>query len=161
MRSNALATADVAQPFSGGGLNVDPFKRDAEIASDVFAHAGDVRGYPGGLGDDSSIHVADRKSLLIEQGHHSAQQDTAIDALQGGIAVREVLTDIATPRGTEKRVAEGVQQHIAVGMGNQSSAERNTHAPQSDEIAVTEAVDIEAVADAQRSLHGQACLRAR
>jgi hypothetical protein len=48
-----------------------------------------------------------------------AQQRAAVGALELRVGVREVLADIAQRAGAKQGIAQGVQQHVAVGMGQQ------------------------------------------
>ncbi|MNC57353.1 hypothetical protein D3C75_1070100 [compost metagenome] len=61
-----------------------------------------------------------------------------------------MLADIAQRRGAEQGIAQGVQQYIAIGMGQQPELVRNAHPTQGDEIAFREAVHIVAVANTHK-----------
>jgi len=80
-----------------------------------------------------------------------AQQCAAVGALELRVSVREMLADISQRRGTEQRVAQGMQQHVTVGMGEQPEPVWNPHAAKRDVVAFAEAVHVVTVADTHRS----------
>jgi hypothetical protein len=53
-----------------------------------------------------------------------------------------MLADIAEGHRTEQRIAQGMQQHIAVRMGNQSATVGNTHTAQGNEVALAKPMHI-------------------
>ncbi|MNH07293.1 hypothetical protein D3C76_1250950 [compost metagenome] len=79
-----------------------------------------------------------------------AQQHAAVGALELRIGVGEVLADIAQRRSAKQGIAQGVQQDVAIGMGQQPELVRNAHPTQGDEIAFREAVHIVAVANTHK-----------
>src|SRR5262245_24630946 len=58
--------------------------------------------------------------------------------------------DVAQARGAEQRIAERMQQHIAVGMREDAVGMRNLLSAKRDVIAVGEAVHVVTLSDAQR-----------
>jgi hypothetical protein len=61
-----------------------------------------------------------------------------------------VLADVAQPRGTQQRIADGVQQHVGIAVAEQALLVGNLH-PADDELAAcNELVDVESLADAHR-----------
>jgi len=79
-----------------------------------------------------------------------AQQRAAVGALEARVGVGKVLADIAQGQRTEQRIGERMQQHVAVGMGDQPELVGNAHAAQGDEIALAEAVYVVAMADTHK-----------
>jgi len=113
------------------------------------------------LGDEGGIHVADRKLSRPQQRHDPPQQDAAVDAFKQDAAVDafkfraavgKVLADVAQSRRAQQSIAQGVQQHVAIGMGDQTARMRDADTAQGDEIALPEGVDIETVTDAHESI---------
>ncbi|MCY1447631.1 hypothetical protein D9M71_642610 [compost metagenome] len=69
-----------------------------------------------------------------------------------------MLADIAQRGRAQQRIAQRVQQHVAVGMGDQPELVGNAHAAQGDEIALAEAVYVVTVAnshDQKNALNNQ------
>ena len=120
-----------------------------QVCGDRCAHRFDMGPF-WRLGDDGVIDVADLPTLGVDQTDHMAQQHTAVRALEGGISVRKVLADIAQCRRAEQGIAQGVQDHVAVGMSQQPMVVCNAHAAQGDEIAFSETVHIVAVANTHK-----------
>ncbi|MCY1284810.1 hypothetical protein D9M70_337280 [compost metagenome] len=58
-----------------------------------------------------------------------------------------MLADVAQRGGAEQRIGQRVQQHVAVGMGDQAELVGDSHAAEGDEIALAETVHVVAVAD--------------
>ncbi|MNW07613.1 hypothetical protein D3C71_2042670 [compost metagenome] len=61
-----------------------------------------------------------------------------------------MLADIAQRSSTEQGVAQRVQYHVAVGMGQEAVFVGDTHPAQGNEITVAETVHIVAVANTHR-----------
>ncbi|MNI89281.1 hypothetical protein D3C73_1466660 [compost metagenome] len=78
------------------------------------------------------------------------QQHSAVSTFELGVRVGKVLADITQRRSTQQSVAQGVQHHVAIGMGQQPEPVRNAHPTQGDEIAFREAVHIVAVANTHK-----------
>ena len=79
-----------------------------------------------------------------------AQQHAAVRALEGRISIGKMFADIAQRGRTEQGIAQGMQQHITIGMGQQAEFMGNLHAAQGDKGALTEAVHIVAVANTHK-----------
>ena len=76
-----------------------------------------------------------------------AQQRATVGALEPRVGVREVLADVAQRRRAEQRIGQGVQQHVAVGVGDQPMFVGNAHAAEGDEVALAEAMHVVAMAN--------------
>ena len=62
--------------------------------------------------------------------------------------VREVAADIAQSRRPQQRIAERVEQHVAIGVSDQTASVRDAHTAQGDELTRTKGVNVEPVTDA-------------
>ena len=60
------------------------------------------------------------------------------------------MADVAQPGGAEERIAQGMDEHVAVGMGREAVAVGDLHAAQDQPAAGGEGVDVETVADAHQ-----------
>ena len=76
-----------------------------------------------------------------------SQQRATVGALEPRVGVREVLADVAQRRRAEQRIGQGVQQHVAVGVGDQPMFVGNAHAAEGDEVALAEAMHVVAMAN--------------
>ncbi len=78
------------------------------------------------------------------------QQRAAIGALEGRIGIGKVLADVTQRHRAEQGVAQCVQQHITVGMSDETEPVGNPHATEGDEIAIAEAVYVIAMTDTHK-----------
>ena len=60
-----------------------------------------------------------------------------------------MVADVAQRERAEDGVAQRVDGHVAVAVGDQAARMRHLDAAEHDVVAVAEAVDVEAVADAE------------
>lgn len=84
--------------------------------------------------------------------HHPTQQLAAVGAGPGRIGVGEVAADVAQRAGAEQGIADRMQQHVAVGVGDEAAVEGNGDAADPQVVALAEAVDVEAVADSHHAV---------
>jgi hypothetical protein len=143
-------TTGKTELLGGGGLDVDRVQRHLQVLGDQTAHGLDVRRHLRRLGDDGGVDIADHIALGVDQTQHMAQQRTAVGTFEGRIGVGEVLADITQRAGAEQRIAQGMQQHVAIGVGHQAEPVRDAHTAESDEIALAEAMNVVAVTDTHR-----------
>ncbi|MDT4878476.1 hypothetical protein FQZ97_1140750 [compost metagenome] len=64
-----------------------------------------------------------------------------------------MLADIAELQCAKQGIGQRMQQHIAVGMGDQPELVGDPHAAKGDEIALAETVHVIAVANTHSALH--------
>ena len=74
--------------------------------------------------------------------------NSALGALPARVGVAEVLADVPEPGGAQQRIAQRVQQHVAVGMRHDAVAVGNAHAAEHDEVPGPEGVYVRTEADA-------------
>ena len=78
------------------------------------------------------------------------QQDQAGYSSVSRIRVREVLPDITQGRRPKKRIRDGMQQHVGVGVALEPPRIRDLHSPEDELPVVSEPVDVVAESDAER-----------
>lgn len=86
----------------------------------------------------------------MHQFHSFPHEHRRIGALPTGVGVREDLPDVRQPERAENRVHHAVQQHVPVGVGVAAAVVGDVDAPDDEGEARLEAVEVEAVADAER-----------
>src|SRR5262249_28219565 len=96
---------------------------------------------------EGDVSVDDTQSLFGDQADHLAQDLAAVDAIVARVAVRKVTTDVAQTGGTEKRIAQRMDQNIAVRVRDDAAIMRNSHAAEHDVVAGHEAMCVVAVSD--------------
>ncbi len=109
-----------------------------------------MRGHLWRLGDNGGVDVADLPALGLHDADHMAQQNAAVGALELRIGVGEVFADVTQRSRAKQGIAQGVQQHVAIGMGQEAVFVGDTHPAQGNEITVAETVHIVAVANTHR-----------
>ena len=82
-------------------------------------------------------------------------QEAAFDAGVSGVGIREMATDVAQTRGTKEGVAQGVDGHVAVGMGLQSLVVGHLDPGEHQGSARTEAMGVDTLSDQ----HSRPCFR--
>ena len=70
---------------------------------------------------------------------------------QRGVAAREVAPHVALPRRPQQRVADGVQDAVAVGVALEAAAVGHVDPAEAERAPGHQAVGVEAVADANRA----------
>ena len=110
-----------------------------------------MRGHFWRLGDDGVVDIADFPAFGVDQPDHMTQQCATVGALELRVGNGEMLADIAQCHRTEQRIAERMQQYVAIGMRQQSEPVRNPHAAERDEIALADVACGEALPGVDRT----------
>src|SRR5690606_691494 len=126
---------------------------DAQFAGDQFAHRPRVWPHLRAFAYHGHVGVAHPPSALAQHGVALAQEHAAVRALPARIAGREVGADVAQRQRAEHRVAQRVQDHVAVAVRGDAAIMRHAHAAQHHVVALDEGVYVVALADAD--LHGR------
>src|SRR6476620_11592651 len=148
VRGDALAATGGAEAFGGRRLDADGIAVDAEVQRDQAAHRVRVRADLRALADHGDVGVADAPTARAQQRIAVAQEGAAVGALPLRIRRREVAADVTQRRGAEHRVAQGVQDDVAIAVREHAAIEADPYAAEHQVLAIAEGVDVEAVADA-------------
>ena len=133
--------------LGGGGLDADGVEVNAEDGGDNLSHGDDIGREFGALQGYGDVDVADLPAALVNHFHDFPEQNLAVDALPLVRRVGEEMADVPEGEGPEEGVAEGVERHVAVGMGDAADrAVFNADAPEPEGKAHREGVDVVAVA---------------
>ena len=100
----------------------------AQIFSDKHTHLRDVRQHLRCLGNDRHINVAKGVAFGLNTTPGFAQQFAAVCAFKSRIGVREQFANVAQRGGTQQRVGQRMQRHVAIRMRQQTFFVRNAHA---------------------------------
>ena len=87
----------------------------------MFAHLGNVLAQSRSLGDHGEIDITNCPTHLIQLLDYGAQQDSAVRITEGRIGIGKMPADITEARGTQERITERMEHHIAVGVRDQSA----------------------------------------
>jgi len=74
----------------------------------------------GSLGDDGAVEIDDAEAGVVDASDGFAEEVGRVAAVVGGVVVGEQLADVALGDGAEQRVGDGVEEDVAVGMGDGS-----------------------------------------
>ena len=87
--------------------------------------------------------------LLPQLLDHRTHEPAAVGAAQTRVGIRKMPADVAQPRRTEQRVADRVQQHVAIGMAEQTLLERDVDAADHQLAPRHQRVDVEPLSDSE------------
>ena len=149
MSLDSLFPADESEPFGRRGLDRNTLRIDSHRLGQCFSHGGDVRLYLRALQAKRAIDVAYAVAFVAEHFNGMPQQDPAVDTLEPLGSVRKMKPDVAHSRRSEQRVAQRVDQRVAVGMRDAAARMFDQDASQSEGEAVGERVHIVAVPDSE------------
>ena len=99
------------------------------------------------LGHNGQINIAHQPVLARQQCPHLAQQMATVGTGEIRICIGKMPPDITQCSSTQQGVTQGVQHHVAVGVGHQPAVVGNTLSPQHHVIARAEGMDIKTVSD--------------
>ncbi len=152
--SQSFFAADKAHALDRRGLDTHRTGFNVQYARDPLAHGKHMRRYPGTFSYNGAVYIECAPSCLRHPVHNLSQQFRAVRPGPLCIVVGEKVTYIAQCCGTEQRICQGMQYHIAIGMGYDPMRVWNFHTAKHDVIALTETVGIEALPYARhRSTH--------
>src|SRR5271170_2333793 len=77
------------------------------------------------LQNHHSIHILDRKALLVQQFSRLLEKQQAVCTLPLRIVVRKMCPDISEPRRAQKRITKCMSEHIPIRMSDRPLVERN------------------------------------
>ena len=108
---------------------------------------------PGTLEGDGDIGVPYPEAALSDEGNDLPEEDFAVDAFPLVGRIREQVTDVPEGKGPEEGVAEGVDGHVAVRMGDKAGFRGDAHAAQPHRQPFREGVHVISVSDSEFHVH--------
>lgn len=115
---NTLFAPFETEPLSRGRFDGNRVGVDSDRAGDRFAHPVDMGAQFGPLHRDRAIYVAHSVTFLPEQFHTACQQELGVGSFEFVRGVGKVQADVTQGRSTQQGVADRVQYHIPVRMGD-------------------------------------------
>ena len=116
MSFDSLFPADESEPLGRRGLDRDTLRIYSHRLGQRFPHGGDMRFYLRALQTKRAVDVAYAVAFVAEHFDGMPQQDPAVDTLEPLGSIRKMEPDIAQGRRSEQRVAQRMDQRVAVGM---------------------------------------------
>ena len=118
--ADAFFTANEAEVFICGGLDANALQVDLECLGNVALHLADIRKNLGGLGNDCGIDIDQFALPLRDEPGGFPQEEVAGRSTPARVSVGKEMSDIDLAKSAEDGVANGVHQHIRVGMSVQT-----------------------------------------
>src|SRR6266536_5463564 len=103
---------------------------------------------PGTVAHDGRGHVGDRPAGLAGQRRGLAAEAEAVGAGPAWVAGREVLAEVAEAGGAQHRVADGVGEHVGVGVAGEAALERHHHPAEDQRSPIDQGVQVDPLPDA-------------
>ena len=97
------------------------------------------------------INVANAVAFIGQQLHHIFQQNFTVDAFEIGRGIGKVQADVAQIGRTQQCIANGVDQHIRIGVPISAFFSRNLDTAQPEWMALAEGMDV--IAEANPYVH--------
>ena len=154
-RLHAVPQAHGAEFFSGFGLHIHLTHGQAQGLGDALAHEGNVRCHARGLGHDGRVDVANLIARLRQALAHVAQQHQRVGPPVLGIGVGEMAANVAQGRCTEQRIDDGMQQHIGIGVAEQTMGVLNHHPTHHQGPTGHQGMHVPALTDAHLESHAK------
>jgi hypothetical protein len=130
-----------------GRLHADLGDADAQVLGKdrliAAACAPDLRQ----LADDRDVGIGKLPAMLVDQQAAVTQELTAVGILPARFAGRKVLADVAQRQRAKQRIAERMDEHVAIGMRIDPAIERQPYATEDQMVARAERMYIETTAD--------------
>lgn len=137
-----------AELFGGGGFDGDVIDVDAHDIGEGLLHLGDVWVELGTFGADGGIDVANGIAFGCYEVDGFAKQYLGVDVLElVAFFRREVVADVAHVGCTKYGIADGMDEHIGIGMPEQSVCVLQLNATEPEGASFNKFVDIVAKTD--------------
>lgn len=138
-----------AEMLGGGGLYAEAIQLHTEERSYGFTHLRDVRGYLRLLQKKRDIRVHHPPTCIGNHLDDSLKQDSAVYPLEFVRCVGKMLSDIPQRQGPQQGIAQGVQGHIAVGMGHTALCVGYFHTAKHERQSIRQPVHVISVSYSQ------------
>jgi hypothetical protein len=127
---DALGSAQGAEAV--GRLRLDGHRVCGKAREGVKAPAdlGQVRGEAGLLPDHGDVDIDEREALPGDESQDLSQKQRTVRTAPAFVPAREVLTHVARGRGPEQRVADRVENTVAVRVADEPAIARDADSTQ-------------------------------
>jgi hypothetical protein len=85
--------------------------------------------------------------MRVEQPAHFPHEHPAVSALEARIGVREMCANVTQRRRPDQGIADGVQQHIGIGVAVEAAIVRNLDAADDEPAPRDERVNVKSLPD--------------
>ena len=115
---DALFASLEAQVLGGRRLDRHGVGRNSHHLCEGFAHPVDVGPQTGPLHHHRAVRIADFVSCIPDHAGTAGQQQLRVDVPALLRSIREMQPDVTQRGCAQQRIAQGMDQHVAVGMGD-------------------------------------------
>ena len=112
-----------------------------------------MRGELRTLEGDGDVRVSHPPAAFADERHDFCQEDLAVNALPLVRRVGEQVADVPEGQGPEEGVAEGVDGHVSVRMGDKAGRRRDAYAAQPHRQPIRKGMHVVSVSDSEFHVH--------
>ncbi len=145
----ALSPAHEAEALGGCGFDADGAGGHPAHGGETLAHSRHVAGDLGGLEGDGYVGVDKLPPARANLFYNARKEDLAVDAGKLGGSVGKQVTDISQGKGAKEGVAQGMDSHVAVGMGYEAHGRVDPQPAEPHREPFAEGVDVVSLADSE------------
>ena len=145
----ALFPAYEAEALGGGGFDADGAGRHPAHGGETLAHIRHVAGDFGGLEGDGYVGVDKLPPARANLFYYARKEDLAVDAGKLGGSVGKQVADISQCKGAQEGVAQGMDGHVAIGMGYEAHGRVDLQPAEPHRESLAEGVDVVSLADSE------------
>ena len=116
MGGNSFLSAGKPHHFRCGALQIDHALFHLTDLGKLCPHGGKMGGKFRFLSDNGDVGIAQEVPLFPGGGDHLRQQLQAGDILVGRVMIGKMAADVPGAQGAEDRVAQGMGEHVGVGV---------------------------------------------
>lgn len=121
LAGDGLGTTDVANAFTGLGLDVDAVERQLEQTGKAFTDDRLDRAELGLLGEENDIDVDKGEPSLVQSVESVLEKQPRIRSLPAWIRVGEGVTDVPQGGGSEQSIGKGMEHDIRIRMASEAA----------------------------------------
>ena len=135
-------------PETLGPLGLDAHGRPEQVLQ-AARHLIGVLGQAGALAHDGAVGVHEVQALELDHRRHLAQQLHGVRSGPGGVAGREMPSQVPESRRPQKGLGHGVSDDVRIAVAGEPRRPRHRHAAQDERSPriPREPVDVEALSD--------------
>ena len=120
---------DGAKPFSGLGFDADAIFGQIQQFRNASSHGKLVGAELRALSEDDAVEIDHLKASFLDAVERGQQHAGGITAGVGRIGVGKQLANVAQRGGSQKRICDGVQEHIRIAVSERFLLEGHVDAP--------------------------------
>jgi len=157
---DGFVAAEGVETLVGFALEVDAVQREGEEIGKAGAELGLEGGEAWALEDDGEVDVGDGVGRGANAGEGFGEEAVGGGVFPAGVGIGEEFANVGKGKGAEEGVGEGVEEDVAIAVGDKGEVAREDDAREEEGLGVGaggrvgEAVEVETVADAEVGRRG-------